>query len=144
MIGATVYTFSIILGIFLVGLGSAVRWGRRWCGAARIPARSWAGARCCWRGGGVAAWVIADSLPYWPINPFLSTNLWFTFQLDIVRCMWAMLPAALLWGASFPLALAAASERGDDAGRLVGRVYAANSSARLWARGQVQRDDVRG
>jgi spermidine synthase len=37
------------------------------------------------------------------------------------------LPAAALWGASFPLALAAVAEKGQDPGRLVGRVYAANT-----------------
>jgi len=76
------------------------------------------------------AWMLSDSLPYWPINPFLSTSLWYTFQLDIVRCLWAVLPAALLWGASFPLALAA-SARGGDPGRLVGRIYAANTGGAI-------------
>jgi spermidine synthase len=38
-----------------------------------------------------------------------------------------MLPAAILWGASFPLALASVADRGQDPGRLVGGVYAANT-----------------
>ena len=38
-----------------------------------------------------------------------------------------MLPAALLWGASFPLALAAAASEEGDPGRLVGGIYAANT-----------------
>ena len=37
------------------------------------------------------------------------------FQLDLVRCMWAVMPAAVLWGASFPLALSAAARGGDSA-----------------------------
>ena len=41
--------------------------------------------------------------------------------------MWVVLPAAILWGASFPLALAAVAGRGQDPGRLVGGVYAANT-----------------
>ena len=45
----------------------------------------------------------------------------------MARCLWAVLPPACLWGASFPLALAAAASRGQDPGRLVGRVYAANT-----------------
>jgi spermidine synthase len=49
------------------------------------------------------------------------------FQLDLVRCIWVVLPAAILWGASFPLALASVAERGQDPGRLVGGVYAANT-----------------
>ena len=38
-----------------------------------------------------------------------------------------MLPGPILWGASFPLALAAVAKRGEDPGRLVGGVYAANT-----------------
>ncbi len=38
-----------------------------------------------------------------------------------------MLPGAILWGASFPLALAAVAAPGQDPGRLVGGVYAANT-----------------
>ena len=45
----------------------------------------------------------------------------------MARCLWAVLPAACLWGASFPLALAAVAFRGQDPGRLVGGVYAANT-----------------
>jgi spermidine synthase len=71
--------------------------------------------------------MIATSLPYWPINPNLSPSPWFNFQLDLVRCLWAVLPAAILWGASFPLALAGVAESGRDPGRLVGGVYAANT-----------------
>jgi spermidine synthase len=71
--------------------------------------------------------MISESLPYWPIVPGLSPSPWYTFQLDVVRCLWAVLPPACLWGASFPLALAAVASRGQDPGRLVGGVYAANT-----------------
>ena len=53
-----------------------------------------------------AAYMLTQSLPYWPIDPSTSSSPWFTFQLDLVRSLWAMLPGAILWGASFPLALA--------------------------------------
>ena len=66
-------------------------------------------------------------MPYWPINPELSPSPWFTFQLDFNRAFWTVLPGAMLWGASFPLALAAVGRRGQDPGRLVGSVYAANT-----------------
>src|SRR5207249_11191076 len=74
-----------------------------------------------------AAYALARGLPYWPINPELSISSGYTFQIDIVRCLWTILPSAILWGASFPLALAAVAERGQDPGRLVGTVYAANT-----------------
>jgi spermidine synthase len=66
-------------------------------------------------------------LPYWPINPGLAENPTYTFQIDLVRCLWVVLPAAILWGASFPLALAAVGNREKDPAELVGKVYAANT-----------------
>ena len=128
MLGPTVYTFSIILAVFLVGLGIGSSVGSV---AARGTTRPRLALGCCqllltaaiaW-----TAWMIAKSLPYWPINPELSKSPWLNFQLDLMRCAWAMLPATILWGASFPLALAAVASRGRDPGRLVGRVYAANT-----------------
>ena len=44
-----------------------------------------------------------------------------------MRCFWAILPPALLWGASFPLALARGRIAEQDGGKLVGEVYAANT-----------------
>ncbi len=85
---------------------------------------------CQWLLTAAIAWtavMISESLPYWPIAPDLSSSPWYTFQLDLVRCLWAILPPASLWGASFPLALAAVASRGQDPGRLVGGVYAANT-----------------
>jgi len=131
MLGATVYVFSLILAVFLVGLGIGSLVGSL---IVRATARPRLALGCCQMAlaGAVAwsAWMISSSMPFWPINPFLSTSLWYTFQLDIVRCLWAILPAALLWGASFPLALAA-SARGGDPGRLVGHVYATNTGGAI-------------
>jgi len=131
MLGSTVYTFSIILAVFLVGIGlgsgigSLLLRGMR-PRAALGCAQMLLAAMVAW-----TAWQLAVSLPYWPINPFLSSSPWYTFQIDMARCLWAVLPAALLWGASFPLALAAASEAGGDPARLVGRVYAANTGGAI-------------
>ena len=129
LFGATVYTFSLILAVFLLGLGIGSSLGSAIAGAAsRGRASRSAGARCCicvalaW-----AAYMLTQSLPYWPINPSISSDPWFNFQLDLVRCLWAMLPGAILWGASFPLALASVATGGKDPARLVGGVYAANT-----------------
>ncbi len=128
MLGATVYTFSIILAVFLVGLGLGSAVGSL---LSRAVIRPRIALGCCQVLLSAAiAWTVymlAKSLPYWPIDPYLSTSPWFTFQLDLVRCLWAILPATCLWGASFPLALAALAARGQDPGRLVGGVYAANT-----------------
>ena len=50
-----------------------------------------------------------------------------TFRSISCGALWAVLPAAVLWGASFPLALASVASEGQDPGRLVGGVYAANT-----------------
>jgi spermidine synthase len=127
LLGGTVYTFAIILAVFLfgLGLGSAI-------GSALARKATRAAALLGWCQfllTGAIAWtacMIAESLPYWPINPSLSPSPWYNFQLDLARSLWTLLPATLLWGASFPLALAAAA-RGRESARLVGGIYAANT-----------------
>ena len=132
LLGATVYTFSIILAVFLTGLGigSGVA-----AALVRGVARPRMALACCQLllAAAVAwtAYMLANSLPYWPINPILSTSPWFTFQIDLARSTWAILPAALLWGASFPLALAAVASPGRDAGRMVAGIYAANTAGAI-------------
>lgn len=128
MLGASTYTFSLILAIFLAGLGIGSAAG---AGLARALARpqlalGWAQALQV-AGVAWAAFMIASVLPYWPINPSLSPSPWFTLHVDISRCLWVVLPSACLWGASFPLALAAVVKHNEDAGKLAGRVYSANT-----------------
>ncbi|MBN2182600.1 MAG: fused MFS/spermidine synthase [Sedimentisphaerales bacterium] len=128
MLGATVYTFSIILAVFLVGLGIGSGIGSVISRHARTP--RFALGLCQLLLVAAIAWtsyMINNSLPYWPIDPSLSGNPWINFQLDLLRCIWAVLPAACLWGASFPLAIAAVATQGEDPGWLVGKVYAANT-----------------
>jgi spermidine synthase len=127
MLGATVYTFSIILAVFLVGLGVGSSLGSLAGRVSRRPALMLGICQLLLAAAiGWTAWILSRSLPYWPINPSLSRSPWLNFQLDLVRCLWALLPATCLWGASFPLALAAAADD-QDPGRLVGGVYAANT-----------------
>jgi spermidine synthase len=128
LFGGTVYTFSLILAVFLLGLGIGSSLGSAIGRAARRPrvVFGWCQMFLCaaiaW-----SAYMLTESMPYWPINPSITTDPWFNFQLDFVRCMWVVLPGAILWGASFPLALASLASRGQDPARLVGSVYAANT-----------------
>ncbi len=127
MLGATVYVFSIILAVFLIGLALGSALGSWLLGVVR-PALALGWCQILLTLGIFwGAWMIADSLPYWPINPLLTKSPWFIFQLDLVRCLWAILPSTILWGASFPLACAAVAAPGEDSGRVVGAVYAANT-----------------
>jgi spermidine synthase len=138
LLGGTVYTFSIILAVFLFGLGIGSSLGS-FIGRGRLSPRV-ALAICQMLLIAGIAWTsftISHSLPHWPIDPTLIgtvhanadhlDGVWYVFQLDLAIAMWTILPAAILWGASFPLALAAVSAPGQDPGRLVGSVYAANT-----------------
>src|SRR5438034_4539479 len=126
--GATVYTFSLIVAVFLVGLGIGSTLGSALSHQMKRPrvALAWCQVLLCaaiaW-----AAYMLTESLPWWPIDPSIASTPLFTLQLDLVRSLWVVLPAAILWGASFPLALAAVASRGQDPARLVGGVYAANT-----------------
>jgi spermidine synthase len=132
LFGATVYTFSLILAVFLVGLGIGSSAGSLIAKSVVRPRLVLAScqlllcAAIAW-----TSYMLTDSLPYWPVNPALAPSPSYTMQLDLVRCLWAVLPAPVLWGASFPLALASITGRGQDAGRLVGRVYAANTAGAI-------------
>ena len=124
---ATVYVFSIILAVFLAGLaigsaaGSALLKKIRpqsalgWCQILLALGMAW------------TAWSIVHSLPFWNDDVLLTHDAWHMYQLDLKRCIWAILPATLFWGASFPLACAAIARPGEDSGRAAGGIYAANT-----------------
>ena len=125
MLGATVYVFSIILAVFLIGLalGSAgASWLLRyvkprlalgWCQILLALGIAW------------TAYAITSLLPHW--SALVDTTPWRTLELDLARCLVAILTPAILWGASFPFAFAAAARSQKDSGRLVGGIYAANT-----------------
>ncbi|HXP85123.1 MAG TPA: fused MFS/spermidine synthase [Bryobacteraceae bacterium] len=124
---ATVYVLSAILAVFLSGLaiGSAAgawliprvrpRLALGWCQIPLVAAIAW------------TAFAIVHSLPYWTDDKLTTVDPWRMFLLDLKRCVWALLPATILWGASFPLACAAAARPKQDSARLAGGIYAANT-----------------
>ena len=123
MLGDTVYTHAIIKSVFIAGLGlgagAGVFWARRsgrprfalgWCHALLTVAVAW------------AAWMLCASLPFWPVDSKIVTGLVFKFQLDAVRAVWALFPAAFLWGAGLSLALASGEREGRDSARAAGGI----------------------
>jgi spermidine synthase len=121
----TTYAFSLILAVFLIGLGIGSGLGALALRHLRArPALGWCqillAVAIAW-----AAWMISRVLPFLP-EP-RSLNGWEVALTNLLRSAAALLPAALLWGASFPLAMAAAKRSGDDPARPVARVYAANT-----------------
>src|SRR5271170_3575352 len=132
LLGTTVYTFSIILSVFLIGLWAGSGAGSYLSRRVRDP--RWALAGCQILLALAIAWTaftLAYVLPWWPVDPWLATNPWVNFDLDLTRCIRAIFPATLLWGASFPLALAAAAAHREDPARLTGEVYAANTAGSI-------------
>ncbi len=124
---ATVYVFSIILAVFLAGLaiGSAA--------GSWIAKKGRAQAALGWSqvllmlGMAWTAYTIVHVLPVWSDDILTTQDSWHMYTLDLKRCLWAILPPTLFWGASFPLACAAAARPGEDPSRVSGSIYAANT-----------------
>src|SRR5215831_18202390 len=132
LLGATVYTFSIILAVFLIGLWAGSSIGSFLVRRIGHPRLALAGTQILLAAAiAETAYTLTYLLPYWPVDPWLSMNPWFTFDLDMLRCIRTILPATLLWGASFPMALASASAEGQDPARLSGEIYAANTAGAI-------------
>jgi spermidine synthase len=123
----TVYVFSIILAVFLVGLAigsGAGSWlikrvrpqlALGWCQILLLFGFAW------------TAYMIVDVLPFWKDNALTTPDPWHMYYLDLKRVMLAILPPTLFWGASFPLACAAIARNREDSGRTAGAIYAANT-----------------
>jgi spermidine synthase len=126
LFGGTTYTFAIILAVILggIGLGSA---------AAGIALRRGHDSRALLAGTQLAlvpalwcaATLIAKVVPYAATGRNVPIDV--LHVLHTLRCLEVILPAAVLWGMSFPLALAAAAPLHGDAGLSSGNVYAANT-----------------
>ncbi len=128
MLGGTTYTFSIILAVFLSGLGLGGLAGaalvRRlahpgnalgWCQLLEVLAIAWADD------------LLTRTLPFWSSGDAAEVEVWSRFLSDLLRCGYAILPATIVWGISFPLAIAAGSSGSSDPGRDVGRICASNT-----------------
>jgi len=128
LLGGTVYTFSLILGTVLVGLAIGSGIGAGVARSTRTPRQ---GLALCQVGAVLglawAAWWQVVAMPNWPVNPQLAPSPWFMFQIDFVRALWSVLPAAICWGASFPLAIAAVAGGEHSSSRAVARIYTANT-----------------
>lgn len=128
LLGGTVYTFSLILAAFLIGLGSGSSFGAAVARNVKSPRTALGACQLLLVAAiGWAAYSQTTALPNWPVNPALAPDPTATFQIDLIRALWVVLPGAVLWGMSFPLALAAIADKDQDPGRLVGSVYAANT-----------------
>jgi hypothetical protein len=127
--GATVYTFSLILAAILVGLGTGSAIGGLIQTRTRVDPRTALGS-CQMLVAVAIAWasfVSLDAIPFGVLSPSASSGPWGTFRWDFFRALVAVLPGAVLWGASFPLGLASLAVNDANARQAVSRAYAANT-----------------
>ena len=142
LFGASVYTFSLILAVFLAGLGIGGLFGSRLARTTANP-RASLGIIQAMLAFAIAfgAWAIVNVLPHWQPTAFFlpgvraTPSLAFTF--DALRCAFALLPATILWGASFPMTLACTERSRSAGGRIadfsshVARINATNTVGAL-------------
>lgn len=132
LLGATVYTFSIILAVFLLGLWAGSGAGSFLIRRVQQPRLVLAACQILLAAAmAETAYTLTNVLPFWPVDPWLSLNPWASFDLDVFRCIRTIFLPTLLWGASFPIALASAAAEGEDPAVLSGEVYAANTAGAI-------------
>ncbi len=134
LFGASVYTFSLILAVFLTGLGVGGYVGTTLARRTQTPLATLGMIQALLAGAiALGAAAIVNVLPQWQPTalflPSVRSTPWLMFAYDAVRCAVALLPATILWGASFPLTLAAGRSGHFD--RHVARINAINTTGAL-------------
>jgi spermidine synthase len=126
LFGATVFAFAIILAVFLggLGIGSAIAAGMLRRGLAPLRGLAWSQLLLV-PAILFAAFLLSRVLPW--ASPGSSTPVHALHGMHVLRAIDVILPSAVLWGMSFPLALAAVNRAGGDPGRSSGYVYASNT-----------------
>jgi len=125
LFGATVFAFAIILAVFLAGLGIGSAVAAYLLRRGRNPLRSLAFSQLALVPLLLlSAYVLARVLPY--SSPAEATPVRALHALHVLRAIDVVLPCAVLWGMSFPFALAAGAGHSDPA-HSSGRIYAANT-----------------
>lgn len=129
LIGSSIYSFTIILLAFLVGLGGGSAWLGRRGDKFREPVTALAWIHLGTIVAFAVSYLIMDRLPF--VFAWLLASTSFGPQAVQV-CQFALaclviLPATLLMGAVFPLTMRVATGTLEEVGRVVGRTYAVNT-----------------
>ena len=128
LFGATVYVFAIILAVFLAGLGLGSALAAYLLRRGHNPLRSLAWTQLLLVVSlFFGTLVLARLLPFASLQSFPWTPAGARHWLHVLRAIDVILPSAVLWGMSFPFALAAAGAGHADTARSSGNVYAANT-----------------
>jgi len=131
VIGSSTYAFTLILGLFLIGLALGAAWGAWLVRRSLDITRSWSTLLLvtgCSIGAGL---LVIDKLPLlflWLV--YDSVGSIGVAQMFLLKAAITALPIflpTLLMGTFFPLALAVYARPEDAATASVGRLYAANT-----------------
>ena len=129
-LGATVYAFAIVLGVFLLALGLGGAFGAWIIKRIRNTRRAFAILQV-----GIAAAVSSTGFLV-PFMTFRFASLEVTAVIadsPMVHLIWVLrtaavvFPGAFLWGMSFPFALASVERISGDPARPVGKLFAYNT-----------------
>lgn len=128
-LGPTVYTFALVLAVFLSGLGFGSGIGSALLSRFAHPL---AGLGICQLALVVTIPIASSSFADQGLRPesfwMLSfATHWPATIRDLVRCAFTVLPSAVLWGASFPFAVATVLPQKADQAATVGSLTAANT-----------------
>jgi spermidine synthase len=135
VIGSSVYSFTIILLSFLVGIAGGSSLASLALRRIRNPI-PWLGATQLWIGlTGAAAYYFADDFPYlfaWLVDRLGAVSpggasVGTVMAVGFAVSSLAILPATLGMGATFPLTVRICATGRDRVGRDVGTLYAANT-----------------
>jgi spermidine synthase len=131
VIGSSTYAFSLILGLFLIGLASGALWGARRLKHTPNPTKLWFIAHL------VTAFAIVFGIWCMDLLPVLFTRLVYSIRnhvsplpLFALKALVAGIPILLptfFMGTFFPYALALYAQEDKHVGEQVGQVYAANT-----------------
>lgn len=128
--GATVYAFGIALGLFLVGLAIGGGIGSALTRRTPKPRRALIDIQLGTAAFAGATALLVPTVAEWfaQTDRLHADTLWVLCLTDLARGAMVVLPAAVLWGMAFPVALASLTPTGGDPARTVGRLYAFNTA----------------
>jgi spermidine synthase len=129
-LGSSVYAYSLMLVVILLGIGAGSLAATPWADRVASPR-----AALVWLEGGIAAWALVQVLLFERLNAAFAAGAELlkpaSFAglsgVQLLCLLPILLPPTLLMGASFPLAVRAASRGADRLGSDVGAVYFANT-----------------
>jgi spermidine synthase len=128
-IGSSIYSYAIVLTLYLVGVFVGGLVGERLMAAGRPPERIFMGSLMVVLAALAISVPALDRILYPQIIVLDTLGLGFwSFQVaSAVATALVLLPPTIAFGASFPAVAAALARKADEAGRTIGFVYLVNT-----------------